>query len=578
MKGIQRILSAVFACALLFCGAAATAFAEEPDAPSAGEEKVYAIEKYDTRTSYSGNVLQYMSLCFSIEREMDWKDANGSAITGGVNSLDWKDNPTDYLFRDFVYVNGRRMSDCVPDGWMNINACRPDCAGPANMYSQTVFDCSKVWMQMEFNMSHASEIDFRMDGTDVVMLSASLPVDTCVRGQSKESLGCDYYFQLKFDEQDRPHFEQIERPAVNTIARTGLRVEENLALGFIIETDAVGGAKQDGLDDAGAAIETLDFKETLIINGKNMGGREALGDILITANDVSYLTQSNVYMNGARTIAYSTRLCYLYTVKWEAFEKLGLALNDNDVIGITANLRTDNLYGKTDEVKSSLDKTYYFRLDYTNKELLPLTPVRFDWTETESELAKPVESGSKLNLPANVTAQTPQGPLSCRIYWDWDTATAPGNKEITGTVLLSQYGDFVSEDGFVTVRKKGTVVVTDTILSLEKIADSKKIAIGEEHTLPSTVKATLQSGGTVDLNIVWNWTKAESAGNIAVIGTIEAEGYTLAEGVSLTVNKTVKVSKSGGGCKSAVSAALLPAAALVFAGAALLLAKKKYID
>lgn len=457
MKHFKRILLVLLALALLCCGVTIVAFAEDP------EEEVpqtYAIEKYDTRSVFSGERLDYVGLCFSIDRTMDWKDASGSSYTNGVSSLDWKDSPANYLYRDFVYLNGRRMSDCVPDGWMNINACLASDSGPAYMYRETEFDNQKVWLQFQFIMNYSKQMDFRLDGSDIVMISREVPVDTCVRGRAKEHLDRDYYFKLNIDEKGVPYFEEINRPEVNTIARTGLRVEENLALGFIIETDALGGVKKDGLDDVGAAIETMDFKETLIINGKNMGGRSTLGDILISANDVQALTQSNVYMEGSRTIAYSTRLCYLYTVKWEAFEKLGLALNDNDVIGITANLRTDNLFGKTDEVQSSLDKTYYFKLDYTNKMLVPLTPIKFDWSEIESEMAKPVKNGDKHNLPTTINAQTPEGPISCTIYWDWETASEPGNREITGTVLLSLYGDYVGEGGFVTVRKTGTISVT----------------------------------------------------------------------------------------------------------------------
>lgn len=104
--------------------------------------------------------------------------------------------------------------------------------------------------------------------------------------------------------------------------------------------------------------------------------------------------------------------------------------------------------------------------------------------------------------------------------------------------------------------------VKDYIVSIDEITDSKDIKLGEQHTLPDKVSATLASGGKIELEIAWKWKTATQVGNVSVTGTIYAGEYEVDEGISLKTTKKVNVAASGDkssgsekGCKSSAEGA-----------------------
>ena len=505
------------------------------------------------------------------------------------------DNPLseDYFdFREYVFINGLKQS-LLPSTVTYISAG----SIYTDVYSKSAASSGREKINIDYSNMSCLNINWpvgnlgaaglRLDGTDIITIKKEMLAGT-FDGKTgpyiERTLDRDYYFGLSWDKTDKNkrYFYEISPEEIaekgydkqilsidkTTLPQTseysrkliGIGLKHNLPTFFNGYT-VVGGTiripvsydRQNVSDTEGAD----EIKGSLDFTGLNVPSSEP-NEFTVYYNVSDYVTSvnlseieqaaknevtlgSNHNLPSAVTATLFTGKTENFNVKWSWTRAVKLGN-----VPITGTIQTD---GKltADGVSTAIE----LNLTVTGELII-------DKIGTLPKSSQTVLLGKKISLPKTIPALLINGEItSVKAEYEWTASDEIGKKQNK----MALTSDYAFAEGIPT---EYTIEfdVKDYIVSIDEITDSKDIKLGEKHTLPDKVSATLASGGKIELEIAWKWKTATQVGNVSVTGTIYAGEYEVDEGISLKTTKKVNVAASGDkssgsekGCKSSAEGA-----------------------
>lgn len=500
------------------------------------------------------------------------------------------DNPNseEYLdFRKYVFINGLNQSLLPPTvTFISAGAVYSEVyTKPESGEDRVKIDIdygNMVSININWPVGNLGAAGLKLDGTDIITVKKEMLAGT-FDGKSgpytTRTLDRDYYFGLSWDKTDKNkrYFYEI---SPEEIAECGydkqiLSIDKSsLPDTSEYSRKLIGIGQNHNLPDyfngytkvGGTVIIPVSYDKLKVSDAE--GNDEITGTLDFSGLDVP-TSEPNVF-----TVYYSVS-DYAVSVdlgEINAAAKNEVTLGKNHSLPATVNVKL--FTGKTETFAVRWSWTRAVRngnvpitgtIQFGNKlvsenvtsvielELRVTGDLIIDKLGTLPESSQTVLVGKEISLPSRIPALLINGEItSVTVEYEWTKAEETGKKQNKMRLISSYaFAEGIATEYVIDFEVK------DYITSIGKIPESKAIKIGEKHTLPGKVTASLARGGSVELDVVWKWTTATQVGDVSVVGTIYAGEYEVEKGVSLKITKKVKVSESeqkasasGKGCKS----------------------------